>query len=88
MITFLECMKYDDDENVAIKLKNEVRELQTKYGNRSCSCHPNYKWEIAVDILEEDVYDIHTTGDALKMPCDLVKNMIEKEIKPFLNHRG
>jgi len=81
-------MKYHDDENVAAKLKNKVDELQTRYGNRNCSCHPNYKWQIAVDILKGDVYDVHTGSDGLKMPCDFVKKMIEKEIKPFLNHHG
>lgn len=87
MVTFYGCKKYDpEDENVINRLAIKVDELQTKFGDRGCLCHPEYKWQVAVDISGDDIYKVHTGNDGLKMPCDLVKKLISREIIPFLSN--
>ena len=53
MITFLECEQTCDKENAASILKNKVAELQELHGEKSCECHPDYDWKVAIDLTKK-----------------------------------
>ena len=87
MITFSKCSELCQDENAVNNLEEKIKELEVKYGDRSCNCHPEYEWKIAVDILADCTYNVHQVNDKIDRPCEFDKTIMRKEIIPFLSNQ-
>ena len=82
MIKFLKCASLCEKENADSNLERFIVNLNENFGERSCVCHPNDEWHIAVDLLKNCTYDFHTTGKGNpKNPlCQFWSNLYEHEI--------
>ena len=79
MIKFVKCKTDEEDLELTQALENKIIELDEIYGSKSCNCHPEFKWEIAVDIYEHKKFEVHYVARIKKIkPCDFDNSIIEK----------
>ena len=80
MIKFVQCKCDAENIDECLRLEEQILKLKEEFGDRKCSCHPNFEWVIAVDI-DEKGFDIHYSYPTKKKePCNY-SNKIISEIK-------
>ncbi len=82
MIFFKDCSHLCYEDGADEKFMNFVTALNEHFGERSCACHPDVTWEVAVDLLANCKYDFHT-NDGENPNCKFWERLLENEVKAF-----
>ena len=83
MVQFLKCATLCNEENSEDNLDNLIKELNEKFGDKSCACHPDKVWKIGVDVMEDCKYHFHDTWEK-NPPCTFDDRLIKNEILPYI----
>ena len=65
-------------------IDNKVKNLQKLFGDRQCTCHPNYQWAASIEWTAANTFTADEVSTETVKPCSFLKDILQNEIRPYL----
>jgi hypothetical protein len=84
MVEFQKCEENCIKEGANEQHEKLVSDLNAKFADKGCSCHPNATWIIGVDFMSNCSYKFHEPSLKPNPSCGFAERLIKGELKDYL----